>query len=155
MVATSKIIAALDEVKDALSDIESGDTYNYTYGMVVRGQIDHSASAIDLYPTIEIRQLNIDDKILANRTYERELNIYIIATKDSSTNITDEDRENIVEKMKQDILNRLSIALVDQEFTIIHHFEPTKEDIAVIEGSGKIQGGIAITLSFKHLYNAF
>jgi len=155
MVTESKITTALEEIKTALSSIESGDTYNYTYGKVARGQLDHSALAVDIYPTIEIRQLNVDDKILANRTFERELNIYIVITKDTSSEVADEDKEDIVEKMKQDVLNRLSTALIDQEFSIIHHFEPTKEDIAIIEGAEKIQGGIAITLSFKHLYNAW
>lgn len=155
MVATSKITTVLNEIKTALEAIEAGDTYNYTYGSVKRGQLDHDSLAVDLYPTIEIRQLNIDDIILANRTFERGLNIYIIVTNNKSFSSTDEENEDIVEKMKQDILNRLSIALIDQDFTVIEHFEPTKEDSAIIEGSEKIQGGIAITLTFKNLYNAF
>lgn len=154
-VTVSKTTAVLNEIKTALSAIVAGATYNYTYGQIVRGQLDHSALAVDLYPTIEIRQINLDDTILANRTFERGLNIYIIVTKDCSADTSDEDREDMVEKMKQDVLNRLSTALINQEFSIIEIFRPTKEDIAIIEGAEKIQGGIAITLSFSHLYNAF
>ena len=152
MAATNKNTAVLEEILTALKLITSGSVYNYDYGLITRNRIDHSA--MNDYPNIEIWQLPADDEILANRTYLRKLNIYIVVTKDTSSDVVTSIKEDTVSKMKQDVLNRLSIALVDQEFTIIEHMEPTREEDAIV-GDDRIQGGISITFSFQHLYNAF
>lgn len=154
MVAISKGTAVLNEIKTALGSITTSAGYNYDYGTVVRGIIEHGSLASDIYPVIEIRQLNKDDEILANRTFRRSINVYIIVTMDTSSDIEYEDKEDIVEKMKQDVLNRLSEALVNCEFIIIEHIEPTREEDA-ITSENKIQGGIAVAVSFQHLYNQF
>ncbi len=152
--ATPKVTAALDELKDALSLMTVASGYNFTYVMVKRGKIDLETN--NDFPAIEIRQLSTSDSLLANRTLLRSINVYIIISNNTGGGRTPEEKEEIVENMKQDVLTRIYEAYVDNpsELSSIELISVDSEDLA-IEDSNLIQGGLAMSITIRHLYDSF
>lgn len=150
--ATPRATTILNEVKTALQSISTANGYNYNYGVIQRGSIDHSGSPG--YPTIEVRQLKKDEQILANQTYIVILNLYIIVSHDVGAGLTQEEKEDIVEKLKQDVLLRLNEAYIENEFTYIELMGITNDEHS-IESEPLLQGGIALQVQYRLLYTEF
>jgi hypothetical protein len=142
----------LDELETALRAISTDDDYNYTYITVERGAIDHGAQTD--YPTIEIRQLSEEIKPLANRMVERFMGVYVIVTHNQVNGKTKKEKEDIVSKMKQDILNRLTEAMINAEFTVAELIIFSKGE-HLIEGEMYVQGGLAMQIQYKNYYQNF
>jgi len=142
----------LNELETALRLITINSDYNYTYVTVERGGIDHQAQTD--YPTIEIRQLQEEIKPLANRMVERFMNVYIIVTHNQVNGKTKKEKEDIVSKMKQDVLNRLTEAMINSEFTVAELIFFSKGE-HLIEGEMYVQGGLAMQIQYKNYYQNF
>ena len=154
MADTPKTTAVFDELKTALESITVAGGYNYAYSSIVVGS-QKSVSTVVAYPIIEIRPLFEDSEFLANQTYQRRFSIYIIVSNNvGSGGKSHDEKLQIIEKMKQDILIRLNTALVENEFTVIELLEFTRTEHSV-EQSNLVQGGLALVVQIKHLYTEF